>query len=104
MAIIASVCANTRAIIIPVKILEALEGLRPRAWMLAKLLRANTAEGPSIHRLNIITNAKFRLIVYVLLKCFLDNYRYVILKDLDDPPLDGKVLFVYKQCPGNQTA
>jgi len=62
MAIMASVCANTRAIIIAVKILEALEGLRPKAWMLAKLLMANTADGPNMQRLNIITNAKFLLI------------------------------------------
>jgi hypothetical protein len=62
MAIIASVWAKTKAIIIPVKILGALEGLRPRALMLAKLANANTAEGPRMHKPKMMIIARFLLI------------------------------------------
>jgi hypothetical protein len=61
---IANVWAKTREIIIAVKILGALEGLRPKALILAKLEAANTAEGPSMHKVKIRIIAKLRLILY----------------------------------------
>jgi hypothetical protein len=60
---IARASANTRAIIIAVKILGALEGFLPKALMLAKLPAANTPHGPKIHRPKIIINAKFLLTI-----------------------------------------
>jgi hypothetical protein len=59
IAITASACANTKAIIIAVNIFGALEGFRPKALMLAKLLAAYTAQGPSMHKAKIITSAIF---------------------------------------------
>jgi hypothetical protein len=64
MAIIASVCANTNEIIMAVKTLGALEWLRPKALILAKLLAAKTAEGPRIQRAKMRIIARFRLIDY----------------------------------------
>ena len=60
---IASVWANTREMIIPVKIFGAPEGLRPNAFMLAKLESAKTAEGPNMHNPKIKIIATFRLII-----------------------------------------
>ena len=62
---IASVWAKTREMIIPVKILGALEGLRPRAFMLAKLESAKTAEGPRMHKPKIIIIARLRFIFLI---------------------------------------
>lgn len=59
----ARLSAKTRAMIIAVKIFGALEGLRPRAWMLAKLPEANTAHGPNTHIVKIKISARLRLIV-----------------------------------------
>ncbi len=61
IVIIAKACANTRARIIAVNILGALEGFLPRALMLAKALAANTAHGPMIVRVKMIISAILRL-------------------------------------------
>ena len=63
MAIIASVWAKTKEIIMAVKILGALEGFLPKALILAKLEAAKTAEGPSMHKAKIRIMAKLRLIL-----------------------------------------
>lgn len=70
MAIIAKDCAKTKAIIIAVKILGALEGFLPKAVILEKVPAAKTAQGPRMHKQKIITKARLRLIYllqYVLL-------------------------------------
>jgi len=66
MAIIARASANTKAIIIAVKILGALEGFLPKALMLAKLPAAKTAQGPKTQSPKIIISARLRLIVFYL--------------------------------------
>lgn len=65
MAINAKASANAKAMIIAVKIFGAAEGLRPNEIMLAKALAANTAQGPIIHKVNIIVSAIFLSIVYM---------------------------------------
>jgi len=65
IAAIAKASANTREIIMAVKILGALDGFLPRALILAKLLIANTAHGPNIHSVNKITITRFLPIVYI---------------------------------------
>ena len=62
MAMMAKDCTNISAMIIAVKIFGALEGLRPRAFILAKLAAAKTALGPKTHIANINNKAKFLLI------------------------------------------
>ena len=61
---IASDWANIKAIIMAVKILGAPEGFLPNALMLAKLPKANTAQGPKIHRPKIIISARLRLTLF----------------------------------------
>lgn len=63
MAIMAKASTKTKAIIIIVKILGALDGFLPMALILAKELAAKTKEGPKIHRPKIITRARLRLIL-----------------------------------------
>jgi hypothetical protein len=60
--VIARACANTKAIIIAVKILGALDGFLPKALILAKLHAAKTALGANIHTPKIKNNARFLLI------------------------------------------
>jgi len=56
MAINAKASANTKAMIIAVKILGAAEGFRPSEIMLAKALAANTAQGLIMHKVKIIVS------------------------------------------------
>lgn len=63
MAMIAKACANTKAIIMAVKILGALDGFLPKALILAKLAVANTAQGHKTQNTKIIISAMFRLIL-----------------------------------------
>jgi len=62
IAIIERLWANTSPTTIAVKILGAAEGFLPKAFMLAYIPAANTAEGPIIHNPKIIMSAKFLLI------------------------------------------
>jgi hypothetical protein len=59
MAIKATASANAIAIIMAIKILGAADGFRPRELMLAKALAANTAHGPKMHDVKIMTRAIF---------------------------------------------
>ena len=65
MAIIAKDWANTRAMIIAVNILGALDGFLPKALILAKLPAAKTAHGPKTINPKIIISAMLRLIVQI---------------------------------------
>jgi hypothetical protein len=49
-----------------VKILGALDGLRPRALMLAKLLAAKTAQGPRMDKPKMMIIARFLLMRTIL--------------------------------------
>jgi hypothetical protein len=62
MAIIANDCAKTKAIIMAVKILGALEGFLPKAVMLAKPVAAKTAQGHIMHMEKTKIRARFLLI------------------------------------------
>lgn len=61
---IAKDCAKTKAMIIAVNILGALEGFLPKAVMLENVPAAKTAHGPSIQRQKIMTSERLRLIPY----------------------------------------
>ena len=89
MAIIANDSANTKAIIMAVKILGALEGFLPTALILAKLPAAKTAQGPKIHNAKIIISAKLRL-------TFFHNDGYFILVYLYNSPFYRKSFFINK--------
>jgi hypothetical protein len=101
MPIIAKACAKTKAIIIAVNILGALEGFLPKALMLAKLEAAKTAHGPRIHKAKIKTNAMLRLI---LSGGLLYNCRYFILIHLHYSSSDGKYPLIDNQVSRNQAA
>ena len=59
IAAIAKASAKTSEMIMAVKILGALEGFLPKAFMLAKLLTAKTAAGPNTHKENNISIVRF---------------------------------------------
>jgi len=59
MAITARASANTRAMIMAVNILGALDGFLPKALMPEKLAAAKTAQGPRIHRPKIKNSEMF---------------------------------------------
>jgi hypothetical protein len=59
--------ANTRVIIMAVKIFGADEGFLPKALMLAKPVAANTAQGPRRQKIKIIITNRLRLIIFVTL-------------------------------------
>ncbi len=90
MAMTANAWANRRAMIIAVNILGALEGFLPNALMLAKLLAANTAQGPNKLKPNITTRAMFLDIL------FLYYYSHLILVNAYEAPAYGYSLFVEK--------
>ncbi len=62
MATKAEASAKDKATIIAVKIFDAADGFRPKEFILAYALAANTAHGPRIQAINIIVRARFRSI------------------------------------------
>lgn len=71
----------------PVKILGALEGLRPRAFILAKLEIAKTAEGPRMHKPKIIIIARLRFIFSI--------YKNTDYRAIQSVALKNRCLFSY---------
>lgn len=105
MAIMAKASAKTKAIIIAVKTLGALEGFLAKASMLASELAAKTAQGPKTHKPKIITREIFRpIFLNLLTACLFYDCRDIILVNLDYAPFDGYGLVVDKELTGNQTA
>jgi hypothetical protein len=94
MAMIANAWANRSAMIIAVNILGALEGFLPNAFMLAKLLAANTAQGPNTHKPNINIRAIFLGINYML---SLDYNRHLVLAYAYKTPAYRHGPIVYKK-------
>jgi len=64
MAIIAAAWANTKAIIIAVKIRGAAEGFLPKALILALAQAAKTQHGPKIQKVKIKSNDKLRSMLF----------------------------------------
>ena len=96
MAIIDKASAKTKAIIIAVKTLGALEGFLAKASMLARLLAAKTAQGPKTHKPKIITKEILRLIFFnKRLSCFLNYSNDIILLYLGYSSFYGERLIIY---------
>jgi hypothetical protein len=105
MAIMARASAKTKAMIIAVKTLGALEGFLAKASILAKLLTAKTAQGPKMHKPKIITKAIVRLIVLRLVTTyFFYQYGDFVLVNLHYSPFYEECPVIDKQLTGNKTA
>ena len=63
IAMMAKASAKTRAIIIAVNILGALEVFRPKAWIPAKEPAAKTRQGPNTQTIKIKIKERLRLIL-----------------------------------------
>ncbi len=87
----ASASAHNNVITIAVRIFGALEGLRPKAEMLANPAAAITAIGPKRHSEKMIVSDRLRLMKG---SGWLDQSCHPVPLNLDDPSLNRQVLVI----------